>query len=206
MVNTINTIFSMVALILVIGIGFAVFAIAIYNKLIYARNSYKNAFAQIDVQLQRRLDLIPNLVAIAKQYMQHERQTMEAVIAARNGMQSMLNAASKNPGNAKAMLGLVAGEQQLENMLGRLLAVAENYPDLKANETMLQLSEELSNTENRVAFARQAFNDEVMHYNNQRESFPNNIIAGMFKFEGASLLRPPKETAAAMQAAPKIEF
>lgn len=166
----------------------AVFAIAIYNRLIAARNRYKNAFAQIDVQLTRRYDLIPNLVEVAKKYMSHERETLEAVIQARNGAVSQLKAASSDPANPEAMKNLAVAEQGLSGALGRLFALSENYPDLKANENMMQLSEELTSTENRVAFARQAFNDSVMSYNILRESFPNNLVAGVFNFQPAQLL------------------
>ena len=166
----------------------AVFAIAIYNRLIAARNRYKNAFAQIDVQLTRRHDLIPNLVEVAKKYMSHERETLEAVIQARNGAVSQLKAASSDPTNPEAMKNLAAAEQGLSGALGRLFALSENYPDLKANQNMMQLSEELTSTENRVAFARQAFNDSVMSYNILRESFPNNLVAGAFNFQPAQLL------------------
>ena len=169
-------------------VAVAIFAIAIYNRLIAARNRYKNAFAQIDVQLTRRYDLIPNLVEVAKKYMSHERETLEAVIQARNGAVSQLKAASDNPANPEAMKNLAAAEQGLSGALGRLFALSENYPDLKANQNMMQLSEELTSTENRVAFARQAFNDSVMSYNILRESFPNNLVAGVFNFQAAQLL------------------
>ncbi len=166
----------------------AIFAVAIYNRLIAARNRYKNAFAQIDVQLTRRYDLIPNLVEVAKKYMSHERETLEAVIQARNGAVSQLKAASNDPSNPEAVKNLAAAEQGLSGALGRLFALSENYPDLKANQNMMQLSEELTSTENRVAFARQAFNDSVMAYNILRESFPNNLVAGVFNFQPAQLL------------------
>ncbi|HET7843801.1 MAG TPA: LemA family protein [Xanthomonadales bacterium] len=166
----------------------AFFVIGIYNGLVTARNGYKNAFAQIDVQLNRRHDLIPNLVEIAKGYMKHERETLEAVIAARNAAMAGLKAAEANPGSPAAMQQLGAAEAQLGGALGRLFAVAEAYPDLKANQNMMQLSEELTSTENKVAFARQAYNDSVMGYNNRREVFPNNVVAGMFGFQAASLL------------------
>jgi LemA protein len=175
-----------------IGLGLiaalALFAVVIYNRLIAARNRYKNAFAQIDVQLTRRYDLIPNLVEVAKKYMSHERETLEAVIQARNGAASQLKAASSDPTNPEAMKNLSAAEQGLSGALGRLFALSENYPDLKANQNMMQLSEELTSTENRVAFARQAFNDAVMTYNILRESFPNNLVANVFSFQPAQLL------------------
>ncbi|MEE4639055.1 MAG: LemA family protein [Wenzhouxiangella sp.] len=175
-----------IGLALIVGLAF--FAVAIYNRLVAARNRYKNAFAQIDVQLTRRHDLIPNLVEVAKKYMSHERETLEAVIEARNGAANQLKAASADPTNPEAMKKLGAAEQGLSGALGRLFALSESYPDLKANQNMMQLSEELTSTENRVAFARQAFNDAVMSYNILRESFPNNLIAGTFNFQPAQLL------------------
>ena len=165
-----------------------VFAVVIYNRLVTARNRYKNAFAQIDVQLTRRYDLIPNLVKVAERYMSHERDTLEAVIQARNQAMGNLKEAAADPGNAEAMRRLSSSEQGLAGALGRLFALSENYPDLKANQNMMQLSEELVSTENRVAFARQGFNDAVMDYNNQREMFPNNLIANNFGFQPAELL------------------
>ena len=185
-------------------VGF--WGVAIYNGLVTARNAFKNAFAQIDVQLQRRFDLIPNLVEIAKTYMSHERETLEAVIAARSAAQSGLAAAKANPGDADAMAQLAAAQGQLNAGLGRLLMVAEAYPDLKANQTMMQLTEELTSTENKVAFARQAFNDAVMAYNNKREVFPNSIFAGMFNFAPATLLEIPAEKQAQGREAPKVQF
>jgi LemA protein len=166
----------------------AAYAVIIYNRLVTSRNAYKNAFAQIDVQLTRRYDLIPNLVKVAERYMQHERETLQAVIQARNQAVTSLKSAAADPGNAEAMRQLGQSEQGLAGALGRLFALSENYPDLKANQNMMQLSEELTSTENRVAFARQAFNDAVMHYNNTREVFPNSIIAGSFNFQPAQLL------------------
>jgi LemA protein len=164
------------------------FVVGIYNGLVTARNGYKNAFAQIDVQLTRRHDLIPNLVETVKGYLAHERNTLEAVISARNAAVSGLKAAAANPGDAAAVQNLATTENALTGALGRLFALAEAYPDLKANRNMMQLSEELTTTENKVAFARQAFNDSVMGYNNKREVFPNSIIAGMFNFQAAQLL------------------
>lgn len=161
------------------------FVIIKYNALVVARNLYRNGFAQIDVQLKRRYDLIPNLVETAKGYMSHERETLEAVISARNQASSARSAAAANPGDPSSMLALGQAEAGLGGVLGRLFALSEAYPDLKANQTMMQLSEELTSTENRVAFARQAFNDAVMQYNNQREVFPTNLIAGMFNFNEA---------------------
>jgi LemA protein len=165
-----------------------VFAILIYNRLVTARNRYKNAFAQIDVQLTRRYDLIPNLIKVAERYMSHERDTLEAVIQARNQAVGNLKEVAADPTNAEAVRRLSASDQGLTGALGRLFALSENYPDLKANQNMMQLSEELVSTENRVAFARQGFNDAVMDYNNQREMFPNNLIANNFGFQPAQLL------------------
>jgi LemA protein len=166
----------------------AIFFISIYNKLVGGRNAYKNAFAQIDVQLTRRHDLIPNLVETAKGYMKHERETLEAVITARNAAVSGLKTAAANPGDPNAVQQLSGAENALNASLGRLFALAEAYPDLKANQNMMQLSEELTSTENKVAFARQAFNDAVMSYNNAREMFPNSIVANTFSFLPAQLL------------------
>ena len=193
-------------IVLAIAVGVALWAMGIYNGLVTARNAFKNAFAQIDVQLQRRFDLIPNLVETAKAYMGHERETLEAVIAARAAAQSGLAAAKANPGDPAAMAQLAAAQGQLNAGLGRLLAVAEAYPDLKANQNMMQLTEELTSTENKVAFARQAFNDSVMHYNNRREIFPNSIFAGMFGFQPATLLEIPSDKQAQVREAPKVQF
>ncbi len=179
------------------------FVISVYNRLVGARNGYKNAFAQIDVQLTRRYDLIPNLVETAKGYMKHERETLEAVIKARNAAMSGLKTAAANPGDAAAMTQLAGAEGALGATLGRLFALAEAYPDLKANQNMMQLSEELTSTENKVAFARQAYNDAVMSYNNQVEMFPGSIIAGMFSFALAQLLEISKPEA---REAPKVSF
>ena len=199
-----------ILLILLVFLGLAaalaLWAMGIYNGLVTSRNGWKNAFAQIDVQLQRRFDLIPNLVETAKAYMGHERETLEAVIAARSAAQSGLAAAKAHPGDADAMAQLAASQGQLNGVLGRLLAVAEAYPDLKANQNMMQLTEELSSTENRVAFARQAYNDAVMAYNNKREVFPNSIFAGMFNFAPATLLEIPADKQAEVRAAPKVQF
>ena len=164
------------------------YAIGIYNSLINLRNRVKNAFAQIDVQLTRRHDLIPNLVEAVKGYMKHERETLDAVIRARNSAVSSLDAAKADPSNAAAIQQLGESEGALGAALGRLFALSEAYPDLKANENMMQFQEELTTTENKVAFSRQAFNDAVLGYNNKVENFPNNIIAGMFRFELASFL------------------
>ena len=165
-----------------------IWAIGIYNRLINERNRVRNAFAQIDVQLTRRYDLIPNLVEAVKGYMKHERETLEAVINARNAAQQSLQTAKADPANAAAIRELGASESALGAVLGRLFALSEAYPDLKANQNMMQFQEELASTENKVAFARQAFNDSVLSYNNTAENFPNNIIAGMFRFELASFL------------------
>ena len=175
-------------ILLAVIVVFAFYAISVYNGLVTARNGYKNAFAQIDVQLTRRYDLIPNLVETAKGYMKHERETLEAVIQARNSAVSGLSAAKANPGDPQAMQQLSGAENALTQTLGRLFALSEAYPDLKANQNMMQLSEELTSTENKVAFARQAYNDSVMSYNNAREVFPSSIVANMFSFQPAQLL------------------
>jgi len=161
--------------------------VGLYNKLVGLRNRFKNAYAQIDVQLKRRYDLIPNLVETAKGYLQHERGTLEAVIAARNTAASANTSAAANPGDPAAMKQLASAEGTLAGTLGRLFALSEAYPDLKANTTMLNLMEELTSTENKVSFSRQAYNDSVMAYNTQREIFPSNIIAGSFQFTAAEL-------------------
>ena len=193
-------------ILLVIVAAVAFWGVGIYNGLVTARNAYKNAFAQIDVQLQRRFDLVPNLVEVARKYMAHERETLEAVIAARSAAQSGLSAAKANPGDPGAMAQLAAAQGQLNAGLGRLLAVAEAYPDLKANQNMMQLTEELTSTENKVAFARQAFNDAVMGYNNRREAFPGNLFAGMFGFAAATLLDIPVDKRDQVREAPKVSF
>jgi LemA protein len=182
---------------------FLLYLVSAYNRLVTARNGFKNAFAQIDVQLTRRHDLIPNLVETAKGYLQHERETLEAVIAARNTAVAGLKAAAANPGSAPAIEQLSGAETALNGALGRLFALSESYPDLKANTTMMQLSEELTSTENKVAFARQAYNDSVTGYNNVRETFPSSVVAGMFGFEAAALLQIE---AAAMREVPKVSF
>lgn len=181
----------------------AFWAIAIYNRLVNERNRVKNAFAQIDVQLTRRYDLIPNLVEMVKGYMKHERETLDAVISARNSASSSLDAAKADPANAQAMQQLGASEGALTSVLGRLFALSEAYPDLKANQNMMQLQEELASTENKVAFARQAFNDTVLQYNNSAQNFPNNIIARFFSFDLASFL---EIEAKEMRAAPEVKF
>ena len=195
-------------IILVIVIAVPVFFVLMwivgaYNRLVALRNRFKNAFAQIDVQLKRRYDLIPNLVETAKGYIKHERGTLEAVVAARNAASAANVRAAQNPGDASAMKELSGAESALTSTLGRLFAVAEAYPDLKANTTMMALMEELTSTENKVAFARQAYNDAVMGYNTQRETFPNNMIAGPFNFGPAELfvIEKPEE-----KEAPKVSF
>ena len=189
-------------IVLLLIIGLVLVFVSTYNRLVMARNAFKNAFAQIDVQLTRRYDLIPNLVEIAKGYMKHERETLEAVISARNGAVSGLKAAAANPGDPSAVQQLSGAEAQLGGALGRLFALSEAYPDLKANQNMLALQEELTSTENKTGFARQGFNDAATAYNNQREVFPAVMVAGMFGFTEASLL----ETAAVERAAPKVSF
>jgi LemA protein len=193
---------SMIVL-LVIVVVLAFWAVGIYNGLVAGRNGYKNAFAQIDVQLTRRYDLIPNLVETAKGYMKHERETLEAVIQARNSAVSGLSAAKSNPGDAAAMQQLAGADNALTQTLGRLFALSEAYPDLKANQNMMQLSEELTSTENKVAFARQAYNDAVMGYNNRREMFPGSIFANMFAFLPAELLKIESEQ---KREVPKVQF
>ena len=191
-------ILALAALVVIYGIG-------IYNQLVALRNRFQNGFAQIEVQLKRRYDLIPNLVETAKAYMAHERETLEAVIAARNAAASGLAAAAANPGNAAAIADLGGREGALGAALGRLNVVMEAYPDLKANQNMMQLSEELTSTENKVAFARQAFNDQVMAYNTYRQSFPPVVLAGAFGHgTDATLLQ--FEDSAQIQAAPKVSF
>ena len=174
-----------------------------YNGLVTFRNRFKNAFAQIDVQLKRRYDLIPNLVETAKGYMKHERDTLEAVIKARNAASSASTAAAANPGNPAAMQQLMGAEAALTGTLGKLFALSEAYPDLKANQNMAQLMEELTSTENKVSFARQAYNDAVMAYNTKREIFPSNLVAGMFNFGPAELFEIKFETE---REAPKVAF
>ena len=173
---------------LAIGAALVLFGIVLYNRLVASRNRYRNAFAQIDVQLTRRHDLIPNLVETARGYLKHERETLESVVAARNAAVTGLQQASRDPGDPAGIQQLAVAEQGLTAALGRLFALAEAYPDLKANANMMQLSEELTTTENKVAFARQAYNDAVMYFNTLRESFPGNLVAGWFRFPAANLL------------------
>ena len=195
----------MVSFLIFLGIIAAIvfWVIGIYNRLVNERNRVRNAFAQIDVQLTRRHDLIPNLVEAVKGYMKHERETLDAVIQARNGAVSNLDAAKADPANAEAMKKLGASEGALNSALGRLFALSESYPDLKANQNMMQFQEELASTENKVSFSRQAFNDAVLGYNNTAENFPNNVIAGFFSFKLASFLEIESEE---MRAAPEVSF
>jgi LemA protein len=181
----------------------ALWVTGIYNTLVSLRNRFKNAFAQIDVQLKRRYDLIPNLVEVAKGYLKHESSTLEAVIKARNIAFAASQSAAANPADANAVKGLISAEAGLGGALSRLMMVAEQYPDLKANQNMMQLTEELTSTENKIAFARQAYNDSVMVYNTARETFPNVIFAGMFSFLPAELFKiedPAERTA------PQVKF
>lgn len=196
---------STITLLVLLGLAvvLVIWVIGIYNKLVGFRNRFKNAFAQIEVQLQRRYDLIPNLVETAKGYMAHERETLEAVIQARNQAMSAMKQVQADPGEAVATQALIGAEGALTGALGKLFALAEAYPDLKANENMMQLSEELTTTENKVAFSRQAFNDAVMHYNTAREVFPAVVIANNFGFKEAALLE--LETPEA-RVAPKVSF
>ncbi|MEM1058779.1 MAG: LemA family protein [Verrucomicrobiota bacterium] len=193
---------ALIVVVVVIGL-ILMFVVGVYNKLIALRNRYKNAYAQIDVQLKRRYDLIPNLVETAKGYLSHERETLEAVISARNGAASANQQAAANPGDPDAMKSLIAAETGLTGAMGRFFALAEAYPDLKANQNMMQLSEELTSTENKVAFARQSYNDSVMTYNTARETFPSNVVAGTFNFGEAQMFEITNE---AEKEAPKVSF
>lgn len=182
-----------------------IFLVNIFNTLVALRNRLDNGFSQIDVQLKRRYDLIPNLVATAKEYLRHESETLEAVIAARNEALSGLKAAASDPGNASAVKQLAGAEGMLASALGRMNVVMEAYPDLKANENMMQLTEELASTENRISFARQAFNDAVMEYNTYRQSFPTNLLANSFG-HGKDAIMLEFEDRAALEVAPSVRF
>jgi LemA protein len=192
-----------VVIVLVVVLGLIGFVIGGYNKLVTLRNRFKNAYAQIDVQLKRRYDLIPNLVEIAKGYIKHERETLEAVTQARNIAYAAAKAAAANPGDAGAMKNIGSAETGLAGTLSRLMMVSEQYPDLKANQNMMQLTEELTSTENKISFARQAYNDSVMAYNTDREVFPSNLIAGIFNFGPAELFVIDKPE---QKDAPKVSF
>ncbi len=196
---------ALILLLVIVGgaVLIGLFAIGIYNSLVALRNRYKNAFAQIDVQLKRRYDLIPNLVETAKGYLKHESETLEAVVAARNSATTAGSKAAANPGDPQSMKELAGAESGLTGALGRLFAVAEAYPDLKANQNMMQLTEELTSTENKISFARQAYNDSVMAYNTKREVFPSSIVAGMFNFAPAELFQIENP---AEKEAPKVSF
>jgi LemA protein len=190
---------------LVIVAAIAFYVVSIYNRLVTLKNRFLNAFAQIEVQLKRRYDLIPNLIETAKGYLSHERETLEAVVNARNTALTGLEAAARDPSDGAAIRELASAESAFESALGRLNVVVEAYPDLKANQNMMQLTEELTSTENRVAFARQAYNDQVMEYNTYRQTFPPNLFAGLFGHsDDATLLE--FEDSAAIQEAPKVAF
>jgi len=195
----------LIALLVIVVLGLIVvgWIVGNYNGLVTLRNRFKNAFAQIDVQLKRRYDLIPNLVETAKGYMKHERETLEAVIAARNTAYAASKAAAANPADAAAMKNLLGAESGLGGALSRLMVVSEQYPDLKANQNMMQLTEELTSTENKISFARQAYNDAVTGYNTKREVFPTNLIANMFNFAEAQLFQVDT---AAERNAPQVKF
>ncbi len=190
-------------ILLAIVVVVALWVAGIYNTLVALRNRFKNAFAQIDVQLKRRYDLIPNLVEVAKGYMKHESSTLEAVIKARNIAAAAAQSAAANPADANAVKGLLSAEAGLGGALSRLMVVSEQYPDLKANQNMKQLTEELTSTENKVSFARQAYNDSVMAYNTARETFPNVVFAGMFGFTPAELFKIDDPTE---RNAPQVKF
>jgi LemA protein len=198
-----SALITIVLILVVVAILVAGFCITIYNGLVRLRNRFKNAFAQIDVQLKRRNDLIPNLVETAKGYMKHERETLEAVVNARNAAQSAGQQAAANPGDPEAMKGLMHAEGQLGGALSRLMMVMEAYPDLKANQNMLSLQEELTSTENKVAFSRQAYNDAVTQYNTRREQFPAVLLADTFGFRAAELFEVERDEE---REAPKVEF
>jgi LemA protein len=193
-------ILAVVVLVVLVAIGWAIGG---FNKLVTLRNRYKNAYAQIDVQLKRRYDLIPNLVETAKGYIKHERETLEEVTKARNIAYTASQAAAANPGDSGAIKNLSAAESGLSGTLSRLMMVSEAYPDLKANQNMMQLTEELTSTENKISFARQAYNDDVMSYNTTRQTFPNVVFAGMFGFTDAQLFQVDDATE---RNAPKVSF
>ena len=200
MINGILVVLAVVAGVVILSI---LFGIGIYNRLVVLRNRFRNAFSQIDVQLKRRYDLIPNLIETAKAYMSHERSTLEAVVNARNAASSAAKVASSNPGDASAMSALAAAETTLGGSLGRLFAVAEAYPDLKANQNMLALQGELSATENQIASARESFNEAVTSYNSYRESFPNILFANIFNFSEAKLFELESDK---IREAPRVAF
>jgi LemA protein len=198
-----SAVLIVLGVLLLVAIVLGLWVAGIYNSLVTLRNRFKNAFAQIDVQLKRRYDLIPNLVEVAKGYMKHESGTLEAVIKARNVAYAASQTAAANPADAGAMKNLLGAESGLAGAMSRLMVVSEQYPDLKANQNMMQLTEEMTSTENKISFARQAYNDSVMGYNTTRESFPTNILAGMFNFAEAQLFQIEN---AAERAAPQVKF
>ena len=202
--DTVMPILLIILLVLVVGaLAIIMYAVGVYNGLVTLRNRFKNAFAQIDVQLKRRYDLIPNLVEVAKGYLKHESETLEAVVAARGAAVSAGQKAAADPSDPAAMKALSGAESQLAGAMSRLMVVVESYPNLKANETMMQLSEEMTSTENKVSFARQAYNDSVMQYNTTREQFPAVILAGAMGFQAAELF---EITNVAERDAPKVKF
>jgi len=202
--DTVMPILLIILLVLVVGaLAIIMYAVGVYNGLVTLRNRFKNAFAQIDVQLKRRYDLIPNLVEVAKGYLKHESETLEAVVAARGAAVSAGQKAAADPSDPAAMKALSGAESQLAGAMSRLMVVVESYPNLKANETMMQLSEEMTSTENKVSFARQAYNDSVMQYNTTREQFPAVILAGALGFQAAELF---EITNVAEREAPKVKF